>query len=274
MPDNERQFEQDIESFLLSPVGGWQKASDAGYRASMDSGMALDLATLLDFVQATQPIQWQRFEKQCNSNPEKKFYKAFENAVENDGLISVLRHGFKHRGIEFRVCYFKPESTLNDVAVKHYGQNICQCIRQWRYSDQNSNSVDMMLAVKRGLERGETLFHLYGGMGGQRTDHTVANLQALLYLADHGAEGWLHGRGERWTAIRDGSIVFPARPEGILSVFCVGPDAEGVTIRGAQYPLEGATLTASVPLGVSNHFIGQDIMVEVTHGSLLLGLHD
>lgn len=136
------------------------------------------------------------------------------------------------------------------------------------------DDTDMMLAVKRGLERGETLFHLYGGMGGQRTDHTVANFQALLYLADHGARGWLHGRGERWTAIRDGSIVFPARPEGILSVFCVGPDAEGVTIRGAQYPLEGATLTASVPLGVSNHFIGQDIMVEVTHGSLLLGLHD
>ena len=136
------------------------------------------------------------------------------------------------------------------------------------------DDTDMMLAIKRGLERGETLFHLYGGMGGQRTDHTVANLQALLYLADHGAEGWLHGRGERWTAIRDGSIVFPARPEGILSVFCVGPDAEGVTIRGAQYPLEGAILTASVPLGVSNHFIGQDIMVEVIHGSLLLGLHN
>ena len=147
MPDNEKQFEQDIESFLISPAGGWQKASDAGYRASMDSGMALDLDTLVGFIQATQPIQWQRFEKQCNSDPEKKFYKAFENAVENDGLISVLRHGFKHRGIEFRVCYFKPESTLNDVAVKHYGQNICQCIRQWHYSGQNNNSVDMMLAV-------------------------------------------------------------------------------------------------------------------------------
>ena len=39
MPDNEKQFEQDIESFLISPAGGWQKASDAGYRASMDSGV-------------------------------------------------------------------------------------------------------------------------------------------------------------------------------------------------------------------------------------------
>ena len=33
MPDNEKQFEQDIESFLISPAGGWQKASDAGYQA-------------------------------------------------------------------------------------------------------------------------------------------------------------------------------------------------------------------------------------------------
>lgn len=145
MPDNEKQLEQDIESFLTSPAGGWQKATDAGYRATAE--LALDLGTLVGFVQATQPIQWQRFEKQCGSDPEMKFYRAFENAVENDGLISVLRHGFKHRGIEFRVCYFKPESTLNDAAVKHYGQNICQCIRQWHYSGQNHNSVDMMLAV-------------------------------------------------------------------------------------------------------------------------------
>ena len=64
-----------------------------------------------------------------------------------DGLLSVMRHGFKHRGMNFRVCYFKPESTLNDVAVKRYEQNVCQCIRQWHYSEQNNNSVDMMLAI-------------------------------------------------------------------------------------------------------------------------------
>ena len=49
--------------------------------------------------------------------------------------------------MEFRVCYFKPESGLNPLAEQHYRQNICQCIRQWHYSAQNNNSVDMMLAV-------------------------------------------------------------------------------------------------------------------------------
>ena len=147
MPDNEKQFEQDIETFLISPAGGWQKASDAGYRAPESAGMALDIRTLTTFVKATQPVAWQRLEKQSDGNAEIKFYKAFENAVENDGLISVLRHGFKHRGIDFRVCYFKPESTLNDVSVQHYQQNICQCIRQWHYTEANRNSIDMMLAV-------------------------------------------------------------------------------------------------------------------------------
>lgn len=143
MAENEKQFEANIEEYLISPAGGFAKANDTGY----DPAMALDIHILVEFVKTTQPVMWQRFEKQCNSDPYKKFYKCFEDAVQTDGLLSVLRHGFKHRGMDFRVCYFKPESTLNQVAVQHYNQNICQCIRQWHYSAQNRNSVDMMLAV-------------------------------------------------------------------------------------------------------------------------------
>ncbi len=145
MTENEKQFESNIEAFLISPTGGYRKATDAGY--TLSSGMALDIQTLVGFVKATQPVMWQRFEKQCNSDPYRKFYKCFEDAVQMDGLLSVIRHGFKHRGMDFKVCYFKPESTLNDTAVKRYEQNVCQCIRQWHYSEQNNNSVDMMLAI-------------------------------------------------------------------------------------------------------------------------------
>ena len=145
MAENEKQFESNIEAFLISPAGGYEKATDTGYISS--AGMALDIQTLVEFVKATQPVMWKRFEKRCNSDPYKKFYKCFEDAVQMDGLIFVMRHGFKHRGLEFKVCYFKPESTLNDGAVKRYKQNVCQCIRQWHYSEQNNNSVDMMLAI-------------------------------------------------------------------------------------------------------------------------------
>ena len=133
---------------------------------------------------------------------------------------------------------------------------------------------DMMLAVKEGLARGEREFHLYGGMGGARSDHTLANMQGLLYLAMHGGRGWLYGNRERYTVIRNESIAFPAQEQGIMSVFCLGADAEGVSITGAQYPLSDAVLTAAFPLGVSNHFIGKPITVSVRSGSLLIGLLD
>lgn len=135
MPDTEKQFEADIEAFLLSDTGGWAKADDSGYRAEASKGKALDIETLVAFVKATQPNMWQRFEKQCNINPSQKFYQCLDTAIQKDGLIAVLRHGFGYRGMKFRICYFKPESTLNSEGVSHYQQNVCQCIRQWHYSD-------------------------------------------------------------------------------------------------------------------------------------------
>lgn len=147
MNESERTFEEYIESYLTSDEGGWTKATDAGYRSEESRGMALDIITLTDFVKNTQPMAWRRLERVSNINPVKQFYKAFDNAITQDGLISVLRHGFKHRGISFRVCYFKPESELNETAVENYKKNVCQCIRQWHYSELNNNSVDMMLAI-------------------------------------------------------------------------------------------------------------------------------
>ena len=143
MPDNEKQFEQDIEQFLLSSEGGYIKGDDN----SFDKSKVVDIQTLVDFVKETQSKEWMRFERQCNSDPYQKFYYAFEDNVLSQGLIHVLRHGFKHRGIKFRVCYFKPESELNDLELKHYNQNKIQEIRQWHYSTKNNNSVDMMLAI-------------------------------------------------------------------------------------------------------------------------------
>ncbi len=147
MPNTEKQFESDIEAYLISEAGGWTKASDAGYSTPEGKTRALDLDVLISFIKETQPLMWNRFEKTCSDSPEEKFYKVFEDAVKMDGMVNVLRHGFKHRGMEFKVCFFKPESELNQTANERYEKNICQCVRQWHYSEFNANSVDMMLSV-------------------------------------------------------------------------------------------------------------------------------
>ena len=127
-----------------------------------------------------------------------------------------------------------------------------------------------MLAVRRGLELGYREFVLYGSLDGPRLDHTVANFQTLQYLADHGADGYLVGNSCIVTVLKDAVLSFPAGKEGTISVFCMGADAEGVTLEGLYYPLDRGRLTAGFPLGVSNHFTGKPARISVETGSLLI----
>ena len=132
------------------------------------------------------------------------------------------------------------------------------------------DDTDAMLAARRGLELGYKEFLFYGSLDGPRPDHTVANFQTLQFLADRGAKGYLIGNTHIVTVVKNGAISFPAGAKGTISVFCMGPDAHGVTIAGLHYPLENGTLSAGFPLGVSNHFTGAPAAISVEDGSLLV----
>ena len=133
------------------------------------------------------------------------------------------------------------------------------------------DDTDMMLAVKLGLSKGQTEFHIYGGTGG-RLDHTLANIQTLLYLTEQGGNGWLYDAMGRFTAVKNGTLELPAQASGTFSVFAMNGDALGVTIRGGKYKAEDMALKESQPMGVSNSFIGQNVSITVRQGSLLVGI--
>lgn len=130
------------------------------------------------------------------------------------------------------------------------------------------NDTDMILAVKIGFERGYRQFVLSGGMGG-RLEHTVANLQTLIYIAKNGGNGVLEGEKQKITAITNSKYFFPGSPRGGISVFADGV-AEGVTETGLLYPLQNAIVRSSFPIGVSNEFTGVPASVEVRNGTLLI----
>ena len=134
------------------------------------------------------------------------------------------------------------------------------------------DDTDTMLAVKTGLEQGCGEFWLYGGTGGRRLDHTLANLQTLLYLRRRGARGWLCDRDFLWTVLEGEELTIRREVEwGLLSLFSLEGEVEGLTICGVQYPLEDARLTAEFPLGVSNHILEEEAHISVRRGALLAG---
>lgn len=131
------------------------------------------------------------------------------------------------------------------------------------------DDTDAMLAARKGLERGFREFLFYGALDGPRLDHTLANFQTLQFLADHGATGYLIGKDYIVTIIREETLEFFPEAAGVLSLFCMGPDAEGITLENLHYPMAEGKLTSGFPLGVSNHFTGKPARITVKKGSLL-----
>ena len=129
------------------------------------------------------------------------------------------------------------------------------------------DDTDTVFAVKTGLSKGYRRFYLYGCLGGKRRDHSVANMQTLLYLVSQGARGWLFGQKEVWTAIKNTSMRISG--EGDVAVFCFDGKAEGVSLRGLKYELSDAVLSSDYPLGVSNHLNGE-AEISVKNGTLLV----
>ena len=175
-----------------------------------------------------------------------------------DGGLEYLAH----RGIH-------PDMALGDFDSLGYVPDHENVVRHPVMKDD----TDMMLAVREGLKQGCSMFRIYGGLGG-RLDHTLGNIQTLMYLAELGKRGELIGGGVHVTAINNGRITFDSSHKGYISVFCLSGKSEGIWIRGLKYPLEDAVMTSGQVLGVSNEFLGVDSEIGVKNGSLVIVWYD
>jgi len=133
----------------------------------------------------------------------------------------------------------------------------------------HKDDTDMLAAIRKGLGLGYRQFQIYGGLGG-RLDHTIANIQCLLFLHNRGAKGILYGKHCTLQLLVNGKVTFPATKRGRISVFAYGGIAYGVTEKGLCYTVDRADLNPEFPIGVSNEFTGCESSIEVENGMLLV----
>lgn len=160
-------FQADIVTQMQAH--GWQLGSPSGYTAET----ALYEQDVLDFVQTTQPQEWEKFCRTFPVDSERHFITALvkqlnkvdehatDRASRTYGTLGVLRHGLKIRNARFSLCQFKPEHSLNPETMARYEANICRVVPEVVYSpytslkdgaDANSkvakrNRIDIVLFV-------------------------------------------------------------------------------------------------------------------------------
>lgn len=130
---------------------GWQLGSPSGYNKET----ALYEQDALDFVQSTQPQEWEKFcrifpidsERHFISALVKQLSKAGEHSTDQAsrtyGTLGVLRHGLKIRNARFSLCQFKPEHSLNPEIMARYQANICRIVPEVVYSPYALNKASL-----------------------------------------------------------------------------------------------------------------------------------
>lgn len=160
----------------------------------------------------------------------------------------------------------EPNVVLGDFDSLDRSRVACQDII---HVPVEKDDTDTMLCLKHGMELGFREFLLVGGIGG-RLDHTIANLQTLLYAALHQVDMEMTDGQNIARVLLPGTYTIPAKRDYKMSLFSMSETCTGITYTGLKYPLADATLVNSFPLGVSNEFVEDRAKVTVKTGHALL----
>lgn len=133
---------------------------------------------------------------------------------------------------------------------------------------RKKDDTDMLAAIKLGLEKGYRNFCIYAGAGG-RLEHTLANIQCLLYLKEHDATGYMMDGTGMILVAKEEAVSFRENLEGYLSLFSLGEKAV-VSIENLKYTLDQYEVTNSFPIGISNEFMGKKGCVTVHRGAVVI----
>ena len=148
----EKRFEQDIEEFMITSGGlvnfSYQdKTGTWIYNQVFDRDKYIYIDVLSDFIKSTQPQAWARYEKLYGEQAKQKLATRFDKEVQERGLIHVLRSGITDMGVKLKVCYFKPESELNEKDNELYQKNVVSVTRQFYFSFSTHETIDMVISV-------------------------------------------------------------------------------------------------------------------------------
>ncbi len=131
--------------------------------------------------------------------------------------------------------------------------------------------TDTMFAAIKGLSKGFRSFVLLGCLGGDRFDHTLANLEVLQYLQEHGARALLADQHTKVFLIHDSRLRMTGIKGATVSVFPYNGSTCNVSYAGLQYPLNRRDLTCGgLLMGVSNSVTEDPAEVRVHSGTALV----
>lgn len=200
--------------------------SRSGYRSAkvgmaqgdprdFDAVRGIDTAELFAFIGATQPDEWSELLSRYGGDPDeaqKQFANRVAKVLDERGTIEVLRQGVDDHGINIRLAFFKPSSSLNAETLARYDANRLTVTRQLPYETSGNKTLDLCLFVNGlPIATAELKTHLTGQTAEHakkqyQTDRDSSNTtlgkRAIVHFAIDTEVAWmttrLAGNKTRW----------------------------------------------------------------------------
>ncbi len=132
------------------------------------------------------------------------------------------------------------------------------------------DASDTEIAVRLAIELGYQEIIILGATG-TRMDHMWANVQVLAIPYEMGIRAEIRDSVNRIRIIDRKTVIDKAELYGkYFSVFSLGGAVEGLSIKGAKYPLENHRLEPYDSLSVSNQCIEDKVKICYQSGKLIL----
>ena len=134
---------------------------------------------------------------------------------------------------------------------------------------REKDDTDMRLGMLKCRKEGVSEVYIFGGIGGERMDHTFANTALIHEFSEEGISCYLVGEKETFYVLTKGqSVSYPEECSGIVSVFSLTPECN-LSIKGLHYEFEGS-LSGKSSIGVSNECCGKKGLITVNDGAALI----
>ncbi|MCR2802870.1 thiamine diphosphokinase [Paenibacillus soyae] len=132
--------------------------------------------------------------------------------------------------------------------------------------DKDYTDTEMAFRLALDMKPAELL--LMGALG-TRFDHSLANVHLLALADEHGIPAQIVDEHNQVRIVSATSVVhMQDHPQ--LSLLPLTERVTGITLKGFRYPLHEATLTIGQSLGISNVLIGEEGIVALREGKLLV----
>lgn len=131
------------------------------------------------------------------------------------------------------------------------------------------NETDSELAIETAIQQGASRITLLGALGGQRFEHSIAN---VLLLTDYATIPIriIDGPSVSWLLRGPASTKIEGQVGDLLSLLPLAGDAYGIHTNNLYYPLHGETLRFGKPRGISNVLTATRAEVSLEKGLLLV----